>query len=160
MKRYTLVLTVLLVLMAGQGSCAPGDVSNQQGIFKLEGIQGIAGQDQSSSANTVTIQDFSFQPSTLTVPKGTTVTWHNQGVVDHTVTSDTNGMFDSRISPGKEFSFSFSAPGTYNYHCSIHTSMHGTIVVTGSAVSAVSASSFTGIIKGDHRDAWGNASRR
>ena len=138
MKRYTLVITALLVLMIGFGSCAPVDISNQQGMVKLEGFQGIVGQDQSSSTNTVTIQDYSFQPSTLAVPKGTTVTWHNQGSVDHTVTSDTKGLFDSRVSPGKEFSFSFSTPGTYNYHCSIHTSMHGTIVVTGSVVSAVS----------------------
>ena len=133
MKRFTLVLTVLLVLMIGLGSCAPVNVLNQQGMVKLEGIQGIVGQGQSSSTNTVTIEDYSFQPSTLTVPKGTTVTWHNQGSVDHTVTSDTKGLFDSRVGPGKEFSFSFSTPGTYNYHCSIHTSMHGTIVVTGSA---------------------------
>ena len=142
-----MVLTVLLVLMIGLGSCAPGDVSKQQGIFKLEGIQGIVGQDQSSSANIVTIQDYSFQPSTLTVPKGTTVTWHNQGSVDHTVTSDTNGLFDSRVSPGKGFTFSFSTPGTYNYHCSIHTSMHGTIVVTGSAVSAVSSVASPALLK-------------
>ena len=124
MKRYTLALTVLLILMIGLGSCAPGDISNQQGMIKLEGVQGIAGQNQPNSANTVTIQDYSFQPSTLAIPKGTTVTWHNLGSVDHTVTSDTKGMFDSRVSPGKVFSFTFSTPGTYNYHCSIHTSMH------------------------------------
>ena len=147
MKRFTLVLTVLLVLMIGLGSCAPVNVLNQQGMVKLEGIQGIVGQGQSGSTNTVTIQDYSFQPSTLTVPRGTTVTWHNQGSVDHTVTSDTKGLFDSRVGLGKEFSFSFSTPGTYNYHCSIHTSMHGTIVVTGSTVSAVSAVASTALPK-------------
>lgn len=139
MKKFTPVLTVLLVLMIGLGSCAPVGMSNQQGIANLKGIQGILGQDQSSSKNTITIQDYSFQPPTLAVPKGTTVTWHNQGNVDHTVTSDTKGLFDSRVSPGGEFSFTFSTPGTYNYHCSIHTSMHGKIVVTGTAISAVSA---------------------
>ena len=148
MKRFTLALTVLLVLMIGLGSCAPGDKSNQQGKVKFEGNQGIVGQDQLSSTNTVTIQDYSFQPSTLTVPKGTTVTWHNQGSVDHTVTSDTKGLFDSRVSPGKEFSIPFSTPGTYNYHCSIHTSMHGTIVVTGSAVSAVASKTLSKAITG------------
>jgi len=148
MKRFTLVLTVLLVLMIGLGSCAPVDVLNHQGLVKLEGIQGIVGQGQSSSTNTVTIQDYSFQPSTLTVPRGTTVTWRNQGSVDHTVTSDTNGLFDSRVGPGKEFSFSFSTPGTYNYHCSIHTSMHGTIVVTGSAISAVASTALSKAITG------------
>jgi plastocyanin len=145
MKRLTLVLAVLLVLMIGLGGCAPGDILTQRGSVNL--IQGIVGQDQSSSTNTVTIVDFSFQPSPLAVPKGTTVTWHNQGAADHTVTSDVKGLFDSKVSPGKDFSFTFSTPGTYNYHCSIHTSMHGTIVVTGSAVSAVSAVTSTGLSK-------------
>jgi plastocyanin len=148
MKRFRLVLAVLLVLMIGLGSCAPGNLSNQQGNVMLKGIQGIVAQDQSTSTNTVTIEDFSFQPSTLAVPKGTTVTWHNQGSVDHTVTSDTMGLFDSRISPGKEFSFTFSTPGTYNYHCSIHTSMHGTIVVTGSGISAVASTKLSKAITG------------
>jgi plastocyanin len=139
MKRFTLVLTVLLVLMIGLGTCAPEDKSNQLGNVKLEGIQGIVGQDKLGSTNTVTIEDYSFQPSTLVVAMGTTVTWHNQGSVDHTVTSDTGGLFDSRVSPGNDFSVPFSTPGTYNYHCSIHTSMHGKIVVTGSAVSTVAS---------------------
>lgn len=147
MKRFTLVLTVLLALMIGLGNCAPSSMPNQLGMPNLEGLQGIAGQNQPNSANTVTIQDYSFQPSTLTVPKGTTVTWHNLGSVDHTVTSDKNGMFDSRVSSGKVFSFTFSTPGTYNYHCSIHTSMRGTIIVTGSAISAVSVVVPKGISK-------------
>ncbi|VVB64133.1 Cupredoxin-like domain protein [uncultured archaeon] len=148
MKGFTLVLTVLLVLMIALGSCAQVNVLNQQGMVKLEGNQRIVGQDQSSSTNTVTIDDYSFPPSTLVVPKGTTVIWHNQGNVDHTVTSDTKDLFDSRVGPGREFSFSFSTPGTYNYHCSIHTSMHGTIVVTGSAVSAVASTALPKAIAG------------
>jgi plastocyanin len=49
--------------------------------------------------------------------------------VTHTVTSD-NGSFDSSaLASGKTFQFTFSKPGTYTYHCSIHASMTATIIV-------------------------------
>jgi hypothetical protein len=70
---------------------------------------------------------------------GTTVTWHNQGSIDHTITSDNKGLFDKRVGPGEEFSFSFNTPGTYDYRCSIHTSMHGKIVITGASTVALTA---------------------
>jgi len=139
MKRYALIVAILLVLTIGLGSCAPGDKSNQQGNVKLEGIQGTGQIVQPNPQNTVIIKDYSFQPSTLTVPVGTSVTWHNQGGVDHTVTSDAKGLFDKRVNPGEEFSNYFNTPGTYDYHCSIHTSMHGKIVVTGAATGAAIA---------------------
>lgn len=77
----------------------------------------------------VEIVDMSFRPTTITVPVGTTVTWNNMDTT-HTVTSDT-GLFDSGILPQRQFwSYTFTEPGTYAYHCSIHTSMTGTVVVT------------------------------
>ncbi len=98
--------------------------------------------DQPDPANTVNIKDFLFQPSILTVPAGTTVTWHNQDGVQHTVTSDTQGLFDSgALAPGKKFSFTFTAPGSYMYHCNIHTSMHGEIAVSGSVMQEASRTS-------------------
>jgi len=83
-----------------------------------------------ATGNNVMIQNFAFSPATLTVKAGTDVTFTNQDSVTHTVTSDT-GLFDSgNLTSGKSFSFTFQTPGTYSYHCSIHTSMaHGTIIV-------------------------------
>ena len=87
-------------------------------------------------AKTIEIVDFSFQPSTVTVPVGTTVTWTNHGSVEHTVTS-ANGKFESgTIANGSEFKHIFSQPGTYSYHCSIHPSMIGEVVVTPAQVIA------------------------
>src|SRR5690348_14190599 len=77
---------------------------------------------QASSAG-VTIVDFAFQPSYITVPAGTTVTWYNAGAAPHTVTSS-DGFFDSgTIGSGGSFSVTFSSPGTYNYACAIHPMM-------------------------------------
>lgn len=70
-----------------------------------------------------------FTPPTLTVPAGTTVTWGNNDVTAHTVTSDT-GLFNSNnLNSGNTFQVKFDNPGQYKYHCSIHSFMTGTIVV-------------------------------
>jgi len=82
-----------------------------------------------SGGSSVTIQNFAFSPATLTISVGKTVTWTNSDSVTHTIASD-DGSFDSgNIVPGQTFSRTFSTAGTYAYHCSIHPSMKGAIVV-------------------------------
>lgn len=89
-----------------------------------------------AQAQAVTIVNFAFQPATLEVPVGTTVTWTNQGTAPHTVTAD-DGSFDSgTLQPGGTFSMTFDTPGTFIYHCEIHPNMMGTIVVTAAAAAA------------------------
>lgn len=67
----------------------------------------------------------------MSVKSGTTVTWTNDDSVAHTVTSDTGSVLNSSsIAPGQSFSFTFTTPGTYAYHCAIHPGMKATIVVT------------------------------
>lgn len=95
----------------------------------------------------VVINSYSFTPSSITVVIGVnnTVTWTNQqtGVV-HTVTSNTGIFSSSELSSGQSFTYTFSAPGTYAYHCKIHTYMQGTVVVLaapGSSSSTTSAAS-------------------
>lgn len=91
----------------------------------------------------VNIMNFSFQPTTLTIPVGTTVVWTNRDSTSHTVTSDT-GVWDSGIlMTGKTFSFTFAQAGTFAYHCNIHPNMHGTIVVTAAGGAAATAPSAT-----------------
>jgi plastocyanin len=76
-----------------------------------------------------TIVDFGYEPTTLTIPAGTTVTWTNTGNAPHTVTAD-DGSFDSgNLSGGATFSQAFAKAGTFAYHCTIHSSMTATITV-------------------------------
>ncbi|MFQ5553059.1 MAG: plastocyanin/azurin family copper-binding protein [Thermoplasmata archaeon] len=71
-----------------------------------------------------------YMPATLTVPRGTEVTWFNQDLLIHTVTSET-GLFDSRdLGPGGTFSYNFTEPGTYRYFCIPHPWMQGEVIVT------------------------------
>jgi plastocyanin len=85
-----------------------------------------------ATANSVEIKGFAFNPGTITIKKGTTVTWtHNDGV-PHTVTTTKAPVdFDSgRMSKGNIFSQTFNTVGTYEYYCSIHPSMRGKVIVT------------------------------
>lgn len=78
----------------------------------------------------IKIKSFSFNPSTLTVKIGTTVTWTNEDSTKHTVTSDSGNELNSpQLSQGQTYSHTFNQAGTYNYHCSIHYSMSGKVIV-------------------------------
>jgi plastocyanin len=77
----------------------------------------------------VTIDNFTFNPSTLTVPSGTTVTWTNQDDMVHTVT-EAKRLFSSQgLETGDTYSHTFTAPGTYTYFCSLHPRMTATVIV-------------------------------
>ncbi len=84
----------------------------------------------------VAVVNDGFFPATLTVSKGTAVTWVNMDFVQHTVTAGTEqaptSLFDSHeLGHMQGFSYTFSTSGTYTYYCDIHPSMIGTVVVTG-----------------------------
>jgi plastocyanin len=87
--------------------------------------------DAPQGANAVNISNFAFAPATLTVAAGTTVTWTNKDEEPHTVVSSDGSTFHSPgLDTGKTFSFTFPNAGTFDYICSIHPMMHGTVVVT------------------------------
>ena len=88
---------------------------------------GIRQADAAESV--IDISDFSFAPAQLTVPVGTTVTWVNDDEEPHTVV-DNNTLFKSlALDTGDKFSFTFTTPGKFQYFCTIHAHMVGTVVV-------------------------------
>lgn len=80
-------------------------------------------------ANTVSIKNIAFSPTTLTVAVGTTVTWTNNDNMTHTVTANDNSFDSGNLAYGATFSYKFNAAGTFNYHCSYHASMLAKIIV-------------------------------
>lgn len=83
-----------------------------------------------SSNITVSIKNFSFNPSAVTIKAGTKVTWVNNDSAPHTITSDSGNLLNSgTLSPGQSFSFTFTNIGAANYHCSIHPAMKGGVIV-------------------------------
>lgn len=91
-----------------------------------------SGSTPSSLSYQVSIANFAFSPSAISVKKGTKVTWTNNDSTAHTVTeSDGKTGPDSQlINPGSSYSFTYSSTGTFNYHCTIHSTMTGTVTVT------------------------------
>jgi plastocyanin len=75
----------------------------------------------------VAIMNFSFSPATLTINKGDTVVWVNQDSVFHHILG--TGFESGNLDKGQSFNFIFKTAGTFNYHCTIHPFMKGTIVV-------------------------------
>ena len=79
--------------------------------------------------NEIVIQNFAFEPATLTVKVGTKVSWVNRDDEPHTATA-TDKRFNSKtLDNGDRFSQEFSAPGVYNYYCALHPKMTGKIIV-------------------------------
>jgi plastocyanin len=104
------------------------------GLLAL-GLSACGSSDASSAApagddgRTVVIEDLAFEPGTLTVEAGDTVTWvWNDGAIEHDVSGD---GFESEVLSEGTFRHRFDEPGTYDYVCTLHPNMTGTIEVTG-----------------------------
>jgi plastocyanin len=83
-----------------------------------------------ANTQTVTINNYTFMPATMTVHPGDTVTWTNQDSIPHTATALDGKSFDSgAIDPGASWSFVFTKAGDYTYRCAIHPDMRGTVTV-------------------------------
>jgi plastocyanin len=72
-----------------------------------------------------------FSPNPIGITAGSTVTWTNGTGPTHTATSDTGAWTTGNIAPGgTSVAVTFPAAGTFAYHCAIHPSMTGTVIVS------------------------------
>ena len=93
-------------------------------------VVGLASGQALAADVQVKIANFTFDPPTLTVKAGTTVTWVNADDIPHVV-SEKDGKFrSSALDTDDKFSQTFSTAGTVEYFCAIHPHMTGKIVVT------------------------------
>jgi plastocyanin len=99
----------------------------------LLAIVAVAALPAHAADQSVSIQNFAF-PATINVNVGDSVTWTNQDSAAHTVTSDTAGVFGSgQLAQGQSFSHTFTQAGTFTYHCAIHPTMTGSVVVAAAS---------------------------
>jgi plastocyanin len=78
---------------------------------------------------TINIKDFMFTPRNLTIPVGSKVTWTNKDEEPHKV-AEVNSSFTSKpLDTDEGFTYEFTAPGKYEYFCTVHPRMTGTIIV-------------------------------
>ena len=83
------------------------------------------------AAASVSIKNMAFNPASLSVTAGSTVTWTNSDTTIHTVTADDGSFNSGNIAIGATYSRVFSTAGTFSYHCTIHPEMTGKVAVTG-----------------------------
>ncbi len=118
MKKYNILALVALAgVMVMVAGCTSSSNTNPAPVTST------------ASQNNVSIQNYAFSPSTLTIQKGANVTWKNDDSVQHTVVSDSPAFSSPLLNTGDTYTFQFNSTGTYPYHCSIHTYMKGTITV-------------------------------
>lgn len=80
--------------------------------------------------NKIEIKDFAFNPQTITVKSGETITWINRDEEPHTIVSVEKQFKKSpALDTDQQYTVTAGAPGTYSYFCSVHPKMTGTIVV-------------------------------
>ena len=117
MMPVVLALALILVVAVVVTACGSGSTSTTT----TAGGAATGGQ--------VVIKGFAFSPASITVKAGESVTWTTQDGTTHTVTADNAEFNSSNIASGATFTFKFDKAGSYPYHCSIHASMKGTVVV-------------------------------
>jgi plastocyanin len=92
----------------------------------------------------VGINNYSFSPASIVVVIGVnnTVTWTNQQTgVNHTVTANDNSWGSGgHILTGQSYTHTFTSAGTFAYHCSIHTTMTGKVIVESPSTTATASS--------------------
>ena len=117
-------ITLLLAIFILSNSCSKSS-PYMAGINNTGNTGGTGGP----GTNEVFIQNMAFNPSTISVAAGTTITWTNKDAITHTVTSD-KSLFDSgSIGPNGVFTHTFATAGTFSYHCKIHASMTASVTV-------------------------------
>jgi plastocyanin len=77
----------------------------------------------------VEISGFKFEDNTVTIKVGDTISWTNHDGGSHSVVADDGSFKSSNLSNDASFSFTFDSAGSFPYHCGIHPSMTGTIIV-------------------------------
>ena len=125
-KRSASAVVTLAVCAGLLASCSSSGGSSKGGSSST----GSASSSSStSSGDTVDVKNFSFTPASLTVAKGTTVTWKFDDSANHNVTASDNSFKSTDLHTGGSYSYTFNTVGTYNYICTIHQYMKGSVTV-------------------------------
>jgi plastocyanin len=98
------------------------------------GSSGNAGAGEPVATSTVNLPpSYKFEPASITMKAGTTVTWTNNDNFTHSVQFKDGGLpTDAMLmKPGESTTFVFASTGTFHYQCSLHPqNMQGMVTVT------------------------------
>jgi plastocyanin len=110
-----LLLSVVLVACGGSSS---------------DGSSATTAPTDAATTDSISIKDLAFDPARLEVKAGAVVEISNDDSTTHTWTADDASWDAGDIAPGASAKHTFADPGTFAYHCKIHGSMKGTVVVS------------------------------
>jgi plastocyanin len=141
--RRVLVSIVAVAVLFGSAACSADEAGDTAGDVAddVEDTARDAADEARDAADraediandrNVNIDNFAYEPKSLTIRRGTEVTWVNQDDAPHTVTSDEgDALASEELGEGDEFSERFLEQGTFEYHCEVHGKdrMSGSIVV-------------------------------
>jgi amicyanin len=147
MSKKTISIVVLIILLGGivavvflkNPAKAPSSENNSNTSNSTNTTDASSNNQSDQQAavpvttDKVDIKDFAYSPSTITVKKGTTVTWTNQDSTKHNVAPDTEtGDFKASelLAKGQTYSVTFNTVGTFSYHCTPHPYMKAQVIVT------------------------------
>lgn len=82
-----------------------------------------------AAAPVVRIDNFTFSPAEITIATGTTLTWENADDSPHKIVATGKAFRSQAMDTDESYSFTFTAPGTYDYFCSLHPHMQGKVIV-------------------------------
>jgi plastocyanin len=119
-----LLIGIVSILTAcGYNGAVEREDSRKEAINDVQG----EGKQLESLDNRIMIRNFAFNPNSLTVKKGATVTWTNLDQAAHQIKSDK--VNSPLLQSGESYSYTFNETGTYDYICGPHPRMTATIVV-------------------------------
>lgn len=138
-RLIALLLGCLALALVAAGCGGGGDNNGGGGSSSNSSTTSTTTTSSSSSApapaatgggGSVTMKSIKFNPGTVKVKAGDTVTWTNEDSVGHDVTSKTfKSGSAGGIEPGQSFKHKFAKAGTFTYVCTVHPGMQGTVVV-------------------------------
>jgi len=141
-RRLAAVVATAVVGLAGLSACSSGGSGSAAGSSSSSSPS-MSSSSMSSSKSpmasnsamassmnvTITIKNFGYSHTSKVMP-GSKVTVKNEDATAHTVTADSGGAFDVTVDAGKSATFTAPGkPGSYPFHCTYHSNMHGTLTV-------------------------------
>jgi plastocyanin len=127
MKKYAILAVTIIALFSVNGCTTSPDAKQNPTPTSNQTIIQNTTSIKIPASNQISIENFSFNPKTITVNKGDTVAWINNDSSAHQLKSK---AFNSpNMMQGETFTFTFEETGTFNYLCTIHPSMTGKIIV-------------------------------
>jgi plastocyanin len=115
------IATAAVLALSGTGAAGCGDD---------EGAEASAAAPPAAAGDVeVDIAEFLYEPETVTVATGSTVTWTNRDQAPHTATARDDSFDTGTLKQGDAGDIALDQPGTYEYFCRFHQFMNGTITV-------------------------------